>query len=62
MSSTCLRIDDLIRGHRGGDVEDPLAPGDRGRQRVPVEHVGLEQEQALRSSLQPPQVGVLGIT
>jgi len=43
-------------------VEDPLAPGDRGRQGVAIEHVGLKQEQALRGPVQPPEVGVLGIT
>jgi len=31
-------------------MKDALAPGDRGRQSVTVEHVGSEQEQALRRS------------
>lgn len=61
-TETCLRIEDLICGHRGGDVEDPLAPRDRRRQGVAIEHVGLEQEQALRCPVHPPEVVVLGIT
>ena len=61
-AETCLGIMDLVRGNRGGDVEDTLAPGDRGRQGVAIEHVGSEQEQPLRGPVQQLQVGVLGIT
>jgi len=43
-------------------MEDALAPGDCGSQRVLVEHVGLEQPEILQGPFQPPQVGVLGIT
>jgi hypothetical protein len=53
-----LRISSLIHGHRTGDMEDPLARG-QGRQRVGLEHVGLEQAQVLRCPFQPGQVSVL---
>jgi hypothetical protein len=53
-SGTCLRIKNLIRGHGTGKMENPLAPGDCGSQRVLVEHVGLEQPEILRGPFQPP--------
>ena len=42
-------------------MEDALAPLDGGGQRGAVEHVGLEQAQALRRPVQLHQVRVLGI-
>ena len=58
----CLRIGNLNGGHGRCGMEDPLAPRDRGRQRVGVKHVGLEQAQVPRGPVQPAQVGVLRIT
>jgi hypothetical protein len=62
MMPTCLWINQPAFGHRGGDMEDALAPGERGRQRGVVEHVRLEQAQVLRGSVQLLKELVLRIT